>query len=131
MPTSRTPRSARSGLPSWAAIGYPLAVAVPIVLAFALGGPSLGLFVAAVLAVTLVTLAVGPWHVSVSSTFARGLAVVIVVALAGVTLVLTTDGVAQTIGWGVVGVAAVLALALAFFEVGLSEDRDRAASTDR
>jgi len=123
-------RDSHPGLPSWAQMLYPVAVAVPIGLSFALGGPALGLFVAAVLAVTTVTLAIGPWHVSVSGGFARGVAAVAVIALAGVALVLATEGVARTIGWGVVGAAAVVAVALAFAEVGFSEDRDRAISRD-
>ena len=53
-------------------------------------------------------------------------AATLVAAAAAIALILATDGVAGVIGWGVLGVAIVLAVSLVFLEVGYSEDRDRA-----
>jgi hypothetical protein len=49
-----------------------------------------------------------------------------VVAVVGVVLVLATSGTMEIVGAGVIGVAAVVAISLAFLEVGYSEDRARA-----
>lgn len=119
-------RQSSTGLPPWAPLAYPIAVAVPIVLGFLVGGPLLGLLAAVILAVVVVTFAVQPHPPHASRALAPGLAIVLVVALAGTVLVLATDGTAHTIGWGIVAIAAVIAVALAFLEVGLSEDRERA-----
>ncbi len=48
-----------------------------------------------------------------------------VIALVGVALILATSGTLEIVGAGVIGVAAVVALSLAFLEVGYSEDRAR------
>lgn len=44
----------------------------------------------------------------------------------GVALVAAFDGVGEHVGWAVIGAAAVIAVSLAFLEVGYSEDRARA-----
>ena len=49
-----------------------------------------------------------------------------VIALIGVALILATSGTLEIVGAGVIGVAAVVAISLAFLEVGYSEDRARA-----
>jgi hypothetical protein len=50
-----------------------------------------------------------------------------ILAVAGIVLLLVAgDGVGAIVGWGIVGIAATLALSLAFLEVGYSEDRARA-----
>jgi hypothetical protein len=48
-----------------------------------------------------------------------------VIALVGVALILATSGTLEIVGAGVIGVAAVVAISLAFLEVGYSEDRAR------
>jgi Flp pilus assembly protein TadB len=48
------------------------------------------------------------------------------IAVVGVVLVLATSGTWEIVGAGVIGVAAVVAVSLAFLEVGYSEDRARA-----
>jgi uncharacterized oligopeptide transporter (OPT) family protein len=57
---------------------------------------------------------------------ARRFIVPLVIAVAGIVIVLVTDGTARIVGWGVVAVAVVVAISLVFLEVGLSEDRERA-----
>jgi hypothetical protein len=49
-----------------------------------------------------------------------------VIAVVGVVLVLVTSGTMEIVGAGVIGVAAVVAVSLAFLEVGYSEERARA-----
>ena len=49
-----------------------------------------------------------------------------VIAVVGIVLVLATSGTMEIVGAGVIGVAAVVAISLAFLEVGYSEDRARA-----
>jgi hypothetical protein len=56
----------------------------------------------------------------------RRVAVTAAVLLAGALLALLTDGVAAIVGAGLIGVGAVLAISSVFYEVGRSEDRDRA-----
>jgi F0F1-type ATP synthase assembly protein I len=51
----------------------------------------------------------------------------IVIAVIGVVIGVATDGVAQIVGWGLFAVALTIAISLVFLEVGLSEDRARAA----
>jgi hypothetical protein len=51
----------------------------------------------------------------------------VVIAVVGVVLGVATSGVAQIVGWGVFAVALTIAISLVFLEVGLSEDRARAA----
>jgi hypothetical protein len=48
-----------------------------------------------------------------------------VIAVVGVALILATSGTLEIVGAGVIGVAAVVALSLAFLEVGYSVDRAR------
>ncbi len=50
---------------------------------------------------------------------------VVALFVVGAALVVLADGVAAIIGWGVIGVAFTVAVALVFLEVGLSEDRER------
>jgi hypothetical protein len=49
------------------------------------------------------------------------------VVIAGLIVVLVTSGTASIVGWGVAGIGATLAISFGFLEIGLSEDRDRAA----
>jgi uncharacterized oligopeptide transporter (OPT) family protein len=57
---------------------------------------------------------------------ARRFVVPLVIAVAGIVVVVVTDGTARIVGWGVIAVAVTVAISLVFLEVGLSEDRDRA-----
>jgi hypothetical protein len=57
----------------------------------------------------------------------RRFAIPVVIAVAGVVVAVLTSGVAEIIAWGVVAVALTIAISLVFLEVGLSEDRARAA----
>jgi hypothetical protein len=50
---------------------------------------------------------------------------VVALLVVGAALVVLADGVVAIIGWGVIGVAFTVAVALAFLEVGFSEDRAR------
>lgn len=52
---------------------------------------------------------------------------VALVALAGAVVLVLAGGstAAVAVGWAVVGIAATLAVGLVFFEIGLSEDRER------
>ncbi len=56
---------------------------------------------------------------------------VLALVVAGTLLVAFGDGVVAIAGSGVIGAAAVLATALVFLEVGLSEDRERARERAR
>jgi hypothetical protein len=51
----------------------------------------------------------------------------IVIAIVGVVVGVLTTGVVQIIAWSLFAVALTLAISLVFLEVGLSEDRARAA----
>jgi hypothetical protein len=57
---------------------------------------------------------------------ARRFAVPVVVAAAGVALVVLAAGTTRIIGWGLVALAITLSVSLLFLEVGYSEDRARA-----
>jgi hypothetical protein len=57
----------------------------------------------------------------------RRFIVPVVIAIAAVVAGLLTTGVAQIIAWSLFAVALTLAISLVFLEVGLSEDRARAA----
>lgn len=47
--------------------------------------------------------------------------------IAGLVVVIAAGGATgQIVGWGIVGVAATIAVSLVFLEVGYSEDRERA-----
>ena len=48
-----------------------------------------------------------------------------IIAVVGVVLVIAASGTMEIVGAGVIGVAAVVAISLAFLEVGYSEDRAR------
>jgi uncharacterized membrane protein YccC len=50
-----------------------------------------------------------------------------VIAIVAVVVGVLTSGVAQIVAWGVFAVALTIAISLVFLEVGLSEDRARAA----
>jgi hypothetical protein len=50
---------------------------------------------------------------------------VVALLVAGALLALLADGAVAIVGWGLMGVAFTVAVALAFLEVGLSEDRER------
>ena len=58
------------------------------------------------------------------------IAVVVVVLVVGLTIAAVSHGATRAVGAGIAGLGAVLAVSLAFLEVGLSEDRDRAAGRD-
>lgn len=60
----------------------------------------------------------------------RGAAVA-ALAVAGLVLAFATDGTVSDVGYGLFGIAFVLALSLAFLEVGYSEDRSRAREERR
>ena len=51
----------------------------------------------------------------------------VAIAVPGVVLAVVTNGVLAIIGWGLFAVALTIAISLVFLEVGLSEDRARAA----
>lgn len=52
--------------------------------------------------------------------------------LAGLVVVLAVGGgTGQVVGWGIVGVAATIAVSLVFLEVGYSEDRERERERER
>jgi hypothetical protein len=51
----------------------------------------------------------------------------LVIAVIGVVIGVAASGVLEIVGWGVVAVALTIAISLVFLEVGLSEDRARAA----
>ena len=57
----------------------------------------------------------------------RRFVIPVVIAVAGVVLAALTDGVPAIVGWGLFAVALTIAISLVFLEVGLSEDRARAA----
>lgn len=61
----------------------------------------------------------------------RRAAGVLALAVAGLVLAFATDGIASDVGYGLFGIAFVLALSLAFLEVGYSEDRARAREERR
>jgi hypothetical protein len=54
----------------------------------------------------------------------------VVLAIVGVVVGVATSGVVQIVAWGVFAVALTIAISLVFLEVGLSEDRARAAEQD-
>ena len=60
----------------------------------------------------------------------RRFIVPVVIAIAGVVVGVLSSGVLQIIGWGLFAVALTIAISLVFLEVGLSEDRARAAEQD-
>jgi hypothetical protein len=115
-------------LPAWLLLALPLGIVVPIVAGFLLGGPQAGLALGLVLAAATAYAAID--HAPAGDTRWRRAAalrflVPLVIALVGTAIVLSTDGNAEVIGWGVIGVAVAVALSLVFLEVGYSEDRDR------
>lgn len=114
--------------PSWLLFVLPLAIVVPIVAGFLLGGPQVGIALGLVLAAVIAYAAVDHppaedtrWRRAAALRFVVPLAI----ALVGGGIVLATDGTAEVIGWGVIGVAVAVALSLVFLEVGYSEDRER------
>jgi hypothetical protein len=115
-------------------IAAPALIAVPVLLGILLVGPGGGFVVALIAAFVLIWLAVRPEDVvdpdadhAWRGPALRRLLVPIAIAIPGIVLTATTDGVVFAIGWGLIGVALVIALSLAFLEVGLSEERQRAA----
>jgi hypothetical protein len=129
--------------PPWKLFALLLAISVPIIAAILLGGPLLGFPVAALVALAVVGIAIrmrppsgraraeqrpprsteAAWRASA----ARRFAVSAVVGAVGIVVVVATTGTARIVGWGIVTLALVLAVSLAFLEVGYSEDRARAA----
>lgn len=55
----------------------------------------------------------------------RRFLVPLVIAVAGIAVVLVSDGTARIVGWGIFSLAAVIAVSLVFLEIGYSEDRER------
>jgi hypothetical protein len=114
----------------WSLFVIPLAIAAAVVAGILLGGPSIGFILAAVIALLIVTFALGdgrrPADGSWQRDAARRLLVPVAVAVAGLVLSVAASGALRVIGWGVLAVAVTLALSLAFLEVGYSEDRARA-----
>jgi hypothetical protein len=62
---------------------------------------------------------------------ARRFVLLVPVAVLGAVLVAVGDEVVEIVGWGILGVALTVAVALVFLEVGFSEDRARAAEDQR
>jgi hypothetical protein len=52
------------------------------------------------------------------------------IAVVGIVVVIVGSGALQIVGWGILGVAVTIAISLVFLEIGLSEDRDRAAGRE-
>jgi hypothetical protein len=128
----------------WLTLALPAAIVLPIVAGILLGGPLLGFFAAIAVGVAIVATAVRlkpagqapPSSSPRERTLARDAAsrrflVPVAVGLAGAVLIATTSGTADTIGWGVLAIALVGAISLAFLEVGYSEDRQRARERRR
>jgi chromate transport protein ChrA len=125
----------RSALPAWTAFALPAAIAVLIVAAILLDGPVAGFLAAGVIAACILIVAVrGDLRLASDrrrSAVARRSLVPLVLACAGILLAALSSGTARIIGWGVIGVAIVVALSLVFLEVGYSEDRARAEEARR
>ena len=116
---------------------FPLAIAVPIIVAFALGGPMLGLPVAAVVAIVIVGAAIrmrpagqrgdafgrSSWR---AAGTIRRFALTAAIVVAGAVVFAATDGTVRIVALGVVALGMTLGLCLVFLEVGYSEDRARA-----
>src|SRR5437588_633627 len=128
----------------WMLFALPLAIAVPIIAAILLGGPTVAFPVAALVAIVIVTIAIrlqprrarapssptaveGDWRAAA----ARRFAVSAMIAVAGIVVGVATTGTASIIGWGVLAVGLTLAVGLVFLEVGYSEDRARAEERRR
>ena len=120
----------------WMLFAFPLAIAVPIIGGFLLGGPMLGFPVAALVAIVIVGVSIRKqpaeqrvatpkeprWQASAA---ARRFAAPAVIVVAGAVVIIATGGVARIVGSGVLAVGVTLALSLVFLEVGYSEDRAR------
>jgi hypothetical protein len=122
----------------WMLIAWPALIAVPVLLGILLVGPGGGFVVALAGAAVLIWMALRPEDVGDPEAddawrgpALRRLLVPIAIAIPGIVLTAATDGIVFAIGWGLIGVALVIALSLAFLEVGLSEDRQRAADERR
>lgn len=63
-----------------------------------------------------------PWQRAAAARFAGAL----VIAAAGIVLIVAGDGTTDIVGWTVFGIALTLVLSFVFLEVGYSEDRERA-----
>jgi hypothetical protein len=126
----------------------PAAIAVAVIAGLMLGGPFLGFLAAAIVALVIVGVAirmtpearrtpgvVGRAHRQpapltrgngdrrwMTAAAKRSLAPV-AIAAAGIVVVAVSAGTVRIVGWGVIGVAAVVAVSLFFLEVGYSEDR--------
>jgi hypothetical protein len=122
----------------------PAAIALPIVTGFLLAGPVLGFLAAVLVAAAIVIVAIrmrapesrrhavraersayDPGDRAVRRAAARRFAVPLVIAAAGIILIVAAEGAAWVIGWGVLAVAVTVAISLVFLEVGYSEDRAR------
>jgi hypothetical protein len=129
----------------WMLFALPLAIAVPITVAFLLGGPILGFPVAMLIAVVVVGVAIrmqprrrraaaevpaaaanGGWRPA-----AARFAVSAAIAVAGLVVIVATGDPASIIGWGVLAIGLTLAVSFVFLEIGYSEDRARAAERRR
>jgi thiosulfate reductase cytochrome b subunit len=118
----------------WMLFAFPALIAVPVVLAIWLVGPVGGFVIAAIAALALIWFAIRPEDIADApadhtwrATALRRFLIPVAIAIPGIVLVATTDDVAFAIGWGLIGVGLVVAISLAFLEVGLSEERAREA----
>src|SRR5919198_1267651 len=126
----------------WMLFAFPLAIAVPIIGGFLLGGPMLGFPLAALVAIVIVGVAIRKqpaeqraatpkeprWQASAA---ARRFAAPAVIVVAGAVVIIATGGVAGIIGWGAVAAGLTLALSPVFLGGGYSEDRARAEERRR
>jgi hypothetical protein len=131
----------------WMAFAFPALIAVVIIAAFMLGGPYVGFLLAVIVALVIVGVAIQMKPVTrrqtgisgrihgqpapsaptdnrrwIAAAAKRSLAPIAIAAV-GIVLAAVWAGTVRIIGWGVLGVATVLALSLVFLEVGYSEDR--------
>jgi hypothetical protein len=125
----------RSTVQPWMLFALPAGMVIAIAAGFLLGGPVVGLIVAIVIALAIVATAIrtdpdpheAPGDHAWRRRAARRFLLPLAIAIAGTAVVAVTDSeTAHIIGWGIVAVAAAIAVSLVFLEIGLSEDRDRA-----
>jgi hypothetical protein len=120
--------------PGWVGPAFVVVAAALITAALLVGGPVLGFVAALVVAVALVAAAIGVdprgFEAAWRGPAARRFLVPVAVAAPGVVLIVSASGTARVIGWGIVAIAAVLAVSLVFLEIGYSEDRAREAPPD-
>jgi hypothetical protein len=134
-------------LEPWMTFAFPALIAVLIIAGFVLGGPYVGFLLAVIVALVIVGVAIQLKPVMrrktgvserthgqpappaptddrrwIAAAAQRSLAPIAIAAV-GIVLVAVWAGTVRIIGWGVLGVASVVALSLVFLEVGYGEDR--------